>query len=164
MCFQAPLSHQRAFVVQYVKQHTIDNMFSLGTTGKHPANFFRLPVIEASSTLANFLRRYPVLNMTSMLETSFGKVARGIAFLGRLFQTMDPVATLKGVKGAGGIVRSRLTAPETVALQLAAGITITARISINRFLASILGAPVFADERECKKVELVNIPPTYHAT
>ena len=41
-----PLRH-RAFVLQYDKQQTIGNMFSLEVSGSHPMNFFRLPVIEA---------------------------------------------------------------------------------------------------------------------
>ena len=68
------------------------------------------------------------------------------------------------MKCAGGIVRSCLSVPETVSLQLTARITSTARISINRFLTSTLGAPVFADDIECMKLDLVEILPTYHGT
>ena len=102
------------------------------------------------------------MRLTSLLETSFGTLAGGITFLCKVAVKIDPVATIECVKGAGGIVRSRLTASETVALQLAAGITSTARISINRFLTSILGAPVFADESECQKVDLIETSPTDH--
>ena len=61
-------------------------------------------------------------------------------------------------------MRSCLSVPETVSLQLTARITSTARISINRFLTSTLGAPVFADDIECMKLDLVEILPTYHGT
>ena len=38
-------AYQRAFVVHYVKQQMIGNMFSPGTSSKHPLNYFRLPSI-----------------------------------------------------------------------------------------------------------------------
>ena len=38
--------------MHYVKQQMIGNKFSLGTGGKHPVNYFRLPVILRSRLTA----------------------------------------------------------------------------------------------------------------
>ena len=135
-------------------------MFSLDNCGR-PKTYFRFPVLDGTvNSWIKFAKSYTTSFMSTLQRKSFGTVRQGIILLSRMLHTMDANASIEGVKDAGGIVCSRLSPPETVALQLRAGITAKARISVNSSLTTHLGSPVFASESKCKQIELVNIPTT----
>mmetsp|Transcript_35683 Transcript_35683/g.79255 ORF Transcript_35683/g.79255 Transcript_35683/m.79255 type:complete len:137 (-) Transcript_35683:846-1256(-) len=119
-------------------------------------NWFRFPSTRATGqqqqTWEAFLHAITTLFFSGCLQLLCGTTALGVKHVSRLLYKINPTECLAGVRLGGGVVFQPLTAHQTVALQVASGISSTARMSVARSLRYWFGAPVFADERACAEI------------